>query len=102
MKIILNKIYQIAKNEELFWNQNKHVKSDVFRQLPDDVEEQAEDGVEEDVRGCSIIFTRSKLVDLAVRTDLLNLKKPAQRPRHPWPLEQLLLSTSVVFDRFLK
>ena len=83
LKIILNKIYQIAKNEELFKNQDKHLKMDVFRQLPDDVEEQAEDGVEEDVRGCSIIFTRSKLVDLALRTDLLNLKKPAQRPRHP-------------------
>ena len=60
MKIILNKIYQIAKNEELFKNQDKHLKMDVFRQLPDDIEEQAEDGVEEDVQGCSIILTISK------------------------------------------
>ena len=88
MKIILNKIYQIAKNEELFKNQDKHLKMDVFRQLPDDVEEQAEDGVEEDVRGCSIIFTRSKLVAPALRTDLLNLKNPAQRPRHIQLMEQ--------------
>ena len=88
MKIILNKIYQIAKNEELFKNQDKHVKMDVFRQLPDDVEEQAEDGVEEDVRGCSIILTISKKVAPALRTDLLNLKKPAQRPRHIQLMEQ--------------
>ena len=61
---------------------------DVFRQLPDDVEEQAEDGVEEDVRGCSIILTISKQVAPALRTDLLNLKKPAQRPRHIQLMEQ--------------
>ena len=97
MNIILNKIYQIAKNEELFKNQDKHVQMDVFRQLPDDVEEQAEDAVEEDVQGFSIIFTISKLVASALRTDLLNFKKPAQRPRHPWPLEQLLLNLSIVW-----
>ena len=73
-----------------------------FKELPDDWDEDDLNDVVEDVRGDSISLTRLGWVTPAPSKELLNLKKTAQRPHHPWPLEQLLHNLAVVFGRFVK